>query len=50
MVIDSNRFNVPRKIHIRFLEDQIEKWFFLLSARVMAQRELNRRKKEIDRG
>ncbi len=50
MVIDSNRFNVQREMHIRFLEDQIEKWFFFPSARVMAQKELNRRKREIDRG
>jgi len=50
MTIDSDRFNVPRKLHIHFLEDQIEKWFFLPTSRRWARGELTQRRKEMDRG
>jgi len=48
MAIDSDRFNVPRKIHINFLEDQIETWFFLSPSKELARKELTHRKKETD--
>jgi hypothetical protein len=49
MAIDSKRFNVPMETHIRFLKDQIDKWFFLPTARMMARKESARRKGEMDR-
>ena len=48
MAIDSDRFNVPRKIHINFLEDQIETWFFLSPSKELARKELAHRKKGTD--
>lgn len=47
MVIDSDRFQVPREIHIRFLEAQIEKWFFLPTSRQWAREEITQRRIEI---
>ena len=50
MAIDEDRFCVRRKIHINFLEDQIEKWFFLPTARRLAREELTQREKEMNWG
>ncbi len=47
MAIDSDRFQVPREIHIRFLEAQIEKWFFLPTSRRWAREEITQRRIEI---
>jgi len=47
MAIDSDRFQVPREIHIRFLEAQIEKWFFLPTSRQWAREEITQRRIEI---
>lgn len=47
MTIDSDRFLIPRKIHVDFLEEQIEQWFFLPASRQLARQEIERRRKEI---
>jgi hypothetical protein len=47
MAIDSDRFRIPRTIHINFLEEQIEKWLFLPTSRKLAGGEIDRRRKEM---
>jgi HD superfamily phosphodiesterase len=47
MAIDSDRFRIPRTIHINFLEEQIEKWLFLPTSRKLAREEIDRRRKEM---
>ena len=46
VAIDSDRFRVSRSSRLDFLEEQIEKWFFLPKSRQLAQEELARRRRE----
>ena len=46
MSIDSDRFQITKKIYIHFLEGKIDQWFFLPTSRKLAREELARRKKE----
>jgi hypothetical protein len=47
MTIDLGRFQVPRGIHINFLEGKIEEWFLLPTSQKLAREEINRRRKEM---
>lgn len=46
MAIDLDRFHIPRRNYLNFLEGQIEKWFFLSDSRQLASGELAQRRKE----
>jgi HD superfamily phosphodiesterase len=46
MSIDSDRFQITKMTHIRYLEKKIDQWFFLSTSRKLAREELARRKKE----
>jgi HD superfamily phosphodiesterase len=46
MAIDLDRFHIPRRNYLNFLEGQIEKWFFLSDSRQLANGELAQRRKE----
>jgi len=44
--IDLERFSISRRKALLFLEEKIEEWFFLPTARLLARKELAQRKKE----
>jgi len=45
--IDMDRFRISRTSRLNFLEDQVEKWFFLSTSRKLGTGELARRRKEM---
>ena len=46
LAIDLERFRIDRRGRLEYLEEHIEKWLFLPTARQLAREELARRKKE----
>ncbi len=46
LAIDMDRFRISRISRLNFLENQVEKWFFLATSRQLATGELVRRRKE----
>ena len=46
VAIDLERFHMPRGDYLRYLENRVEKWFFLSVSRQLASQELARRRTE----
>ncbi len=46
VAIDLDRFHIPRREYLHYLEKSVEKWFFLSASRQLANEELARRRRE----